>query len=249
MSAPPPGAARRPGPAHPLAAAALALAVVAFDAALLAVALGGPRALLAHPRALALLAVYAATGVPLALRRPVRDQDVVARAADPPWRLLLLFLVPLVIPAVSAWGERAHLGALPGRTWLGWLGVALVAAGLALRLGAMTTLGARFAPVAALQREHALERRGPYAVVRHPGYLGAWLAALGAMLAFVDGLAMPLLVLFSWLLAARARDEDAMLEREFGDEYRAWASRTGAFLPRWGAVRTDGESPPRRRPD
>jgi len=121
--------------------------------------------------------------------------------------------------------------------WLGWLGVALAAAGLTLRVVAMGTLGARFAPIVAVQREHALETRGPYAHVRHPGYLGAWLAALGAILAFRDGLAMPLLILFSWMLAERARNEDLVLERHFGDVYRDWSRRTGAFLPRFGARR------------
>lgn len=233
MTAPGPGAAAAAADRPPIRAL-LALLVLAVDAALLALALGGPAALLAHPRALALLAVYAVTGVVLAWRRPVRDQDTTERAPDPAWRMLLLLLVPLVIPAVSAFGERAGIALLPPAAWLGWLGVALAGAGLTLRLVAMTTLGPRFAPIVALQRSHALETRGPYAHVRHPGYLGAWLASLGAILCFRNGLAMPLLILFSWLLAGRARAEDQVLERHFGDAYRDWARVTGAFLPKLG---------------
>lgn len=233
MSGLPPGGVRPPrAPSHPLVTILLALLVLGFDAALLMLALGGPQVLFGHTRALALLVVYAATGIPLALLRPVRNQDVVSTTPEPGWRLVLLFVVPMVIPAVSAFGERAGIATLPPAPWLGWLGVALAAGGLTLRLVAMTTLGPRFAPVAALQRTHTLEVGGPYARVRHPGYLGSWLAALGAMLCFRDGLAMPLLILFSWLLAERARDEDAMLEAQFGDAYRSWAARTGAFLPR-----------------
>ena len=230
MTAPRAGAAA----SRPLARALLALLVLVVDAALLALALGGFGALLAHPRALALLAVYAVSGAALAWRRPVREQDTTERAPDPAWRMLLLLLVPLVIPAVSAFGERAGIATLPALGWLGWLGVALAAAGLALRIVAMTTLGPRFAPIVALQREHALETRGPYAHIRQPGYLGAWLASLGAILTFRNGLAMPLLILFSWLLAERARAEDQVLERHFGEAYRAWAGRTGAFLPKLG---------------
>jgi protein-S-isoprenylcysteine O-methyltransferase Ste14 len=209
----------------------MALVVVALDVALLAFALGGFRALLAHHRALALLGVYAATGIPLALLRPVGDQDVVHSSPDPPWRLTLLFLIPLVIAPLSAFGERMHVAALPAVAWLAWLGLALTAFGLSLRLLAMVRLGPRFAPIPAVQRAHALETGGPYAHIRHPGYLGAWLAGFGAMLVFRDGLAMPLFVVFSWLLAVRARHEDALLETHFGDAYRAWAARTGAFLP------------------
>jgi protein-S-isoprenylcysteine O-methyltransferase Ste14 len=218
-------------PRSPALLLLMALVVVAVDAALLALALGGLGALLAHHRALALLVIYAATGIPLALLRPVRDQDVVRSSPDPPWRLMLLFLIPLAIPPVSAFGERVHVATLPAVAWLAWLGLALTASGLVLRLVAMTHLGPRFAPVPALQRTHVLETGGPYAHVRHPGYLGAWLAGFGAMLVFRNGLAMPLFVLFSWLLAVRARHEDLMLETHFGDAYRTWAARTGAFLP------------------
>jgi protein-S-isoprenylcysteine O-methyltransferase Ste14 len=236
MNPPSPGATRTPHPqSHPVVTVLLALLVVAFDAALLMLALGGAHALFGHPRALALIGVYATTGILLAWLRPVRDQDVVSTRPDPGWRLLLLFLVPVVIPAVSAFGERIHVATLPPVAALGWFGVALAALGLALRITAMVRLGPRFAPVPALQRAHALETGGPYAHVRHPGYLGSWLAALGAMLAFRDGLAMPLFVLFSWLLAERARREDAMLEAHFGDAHRVWARRTGAFLPRPGS--------------
>jgi protein-S-isoprenylcysteine O-methyltransferase Ste14 len=84
-----------------------------------------------------------------------------------------------------------------------------------------------------VQREHALETRGLYGAVRHPGYLGAWLAALGSLTAFSSALAMPLLVAFAWLLAQRAHKEEALLERHFGDAYRAYCARTGAFLPRF----------------
>ncbi|HUK62365.1 MAG TPA: isoprenylcysteine carboxylmethyltransferase family protein [Dongiaceae bacterium] len=232
MSAPSPGA---PGtvtrPRSPAITVLMALVAVALDAAFLALALGGVRALLAHHRALALLGIYVATGVPLALLRPVRDQDVVRSNPDPWWRLLLLFLIPLAIPPLSAYGERVHAAALPPVTWLGWLGLALTMTGLVVRILAMVRLGPRFAPIPALQRGHALETAGPYAHVRHPGYLGSWLAAFGAMLVFRNGLAMPLFVVFSWLLAVRARHEDALLETHFGDAYRAWAARTGAFLP------------------
>lgn len=229
---PSPGASDTPGsPRSPAVRLLIALAVVGVDAGLLALALGGPRALFAHHRALALIGIYSLTGIPLALLRPVRDQDIVRASPDPAWRLILLFLIPLAIPPLSAYGERMRVATLPHVVWLGWLGLVMTALGLTVRILAMVRLGPRFAPVPALQRTHVLETGGPYAHVRHPGYLGAWLAAFGAMLVFRDGLAMPLFVVFSWLLAVRARHEDGLLETHFGDEYRVWAARTGAFLP------------------
>ena len=196
----------------PVATILLSLIATGVEALLLALALGGFGALVAHTRAMALIAVWAVSGVALALRKPVRDQDVVDVVPESPMVL-------------------AGLASLPGGTALRWAGVALVAAGLALRIAAMSQLGPRFSPRVALQREHPLETRGLYARVRHPGYLGAWLAALGALLAFGSVLGLLPLLPFTWLMAARARREERLLEARFGDAFRDYRSRTGAFLP------------------
>jgi len=138
-----------------------------------------------------------------------------------------------VTPAVSAAGRR--FGVLPwfASEWAGGIGVALVALGLAVRIAAMARLGSRFSPLVAVQRTHALERGGPYAAVRHPGYLGSLLACVGAMLAFGSALALPLVAAFALLLRARIALEESLLERTFGDEWRRYRERTHALLPRW----------------
>lgn len=212
----------------------LALVASAIDAGLLVLARGGFAGFLASREAVALVLVWAATSLTLAALQPVRGQDAVAADRDAPWRMALLALLPLAIPPLSALADRTGwmplgLGPAPRAA-----GVALVALGLGIRIAAMARLGSRFAPEAVVQREHALETGGLYARVRHPGYLGAWLAALGAMVAFSSAFATPLLVAFAWLLAQRARKEEALLERHFGDAYRAYCARTGAFLPRLG---------------
>ena len=227
-----PPSPRRPAPA---VAVLLALVVSGVDAALLAWALGGLGALLAHHRALALLALWAVGGITLALLRPVRGQDTVAVERESPLVLLLLFLIPLATPPLSALGERLALWILPGGAALRWAGVALSGAGLALRIAAMAQLGSRFSPRVAMQREHALETGGLYARVRHPGYAGAWLATFGGALAFGSALTLPLVVVMGAMLWARAGREEAMLERHFGEAYRAYRAQIGRFVPWPGA--------------
>jgi protein-S-isoprenylcysteine O-methyltransferase Ste14 len=112
--------------------------------------------------------------------------------------------------------------------------VALVAAGLTLRIAAMAQLGPRFSPLVAVQAEHALETRGLYARIRHPGYLGAWLAALGAVLTFGSALGLVPLALFSLLIGGRVRKEEALLATRFGEAWRDYRAHSGAFLPRLG---------------
>lgn len=208
-----------------------AILVTALDALLLALGLGGFAALLRHARALALLAAWLAGGIWLALARPIRTHDPVDTLPDPLGTMIALLLLPLLIPPVAAYGERIGLWPLPGGAALRWAGVALSAAGLALRIAAMVRLGSRFSPWIAAQRDHVLETGGPYARIRHPGYAGTLLAALGAVLAFGSAVGLvPFAVLFV-LLDRRAHREEALLERHFGEAYRHYRMQAGRFAP------------------
>jgi len=221
-----------PRPPNPIVSTVVALLVTALDAALLALALAGIGPLLAHPRALTLLVIWAIGAVTLALLRPARGPAAATIERESPLILVALFLIPLVTPPLAAFSERLGLWQLPGGDLLRWFGVALAGAGLAVRIVAMAQLGARFSPLVALQHGHVLETRGLYARIRHPGYLGACLAALGGALAFGGGLALPLVVAMGLLLWARAGREEAMLERRFGEDYRRYCAQSGRFLPR-----------------
>jgi protein-S-isoprenylcysteine O-methyltransferase Ste14 len=221
---------RSPGPLVALLKAAFALAI---DAALLALAFGGLAEMARDPRALALLAIWGAGSVVLALRRPARGQEVEASEPDP-LPMLVLLVVPLVTPALGAWAARQGWWTLPYANTLSWFAIALVAGGLALRVAAMLALGPRFSPLVAVQRGHVLETAGPYRRVRHPGYLGALLACLGGALAFGSAAALPLVALMLVAQLARVRREEAVLARTFGAAWDAYAARTGALLP-WGS--------------
>ena len=220
----------------PLAARALLLSalVLALDLILLALGVGGITRLLHHARALALFATWLIAYPTLAVLRPVRSHDPVAGRSDP-GVLLALFVIPLVTPPLAALAERAGLAPLPGGALTRWGGVALSALGLALRIAAMVRLGSRFSPVAALQRGHTLETRGIYGVVRHPGYLGAWLCDLGIVLAFGSAPALLLPLAMAIAIALRVRGEERLLAGQFGDAYRAYRARVGGFVPRPGA--------------
>jgi protein-S-isoprenylcysteine O-methyltransferase Ste14 len=220
----------------------VSLAVLALDFGLLALGVGGLAPLVHHPRALALLASWLIASPALALLRPVRLHDPVAVRPD---RLVMLalFLIPLLTPMLSALGERLGLWPLPGGAALRWGGVALSAAGLALRIAAMRQLGSRFSPFAAVQRDHALETRGLYGVVRHPGYLGAWACALGIVLAFGSALTLPLVLVMALALARRIVIEERLLEERFGSEFHGYRLRVAGFLPRFGAARVPQGNP------
>lgn len=221
---------------HPARTLLATLAVLALDLSLLALGVGGLVPLLHHPRALALFASWLIATPVLALLRPVRSHDPVAAHPD---RLVMiaLFLIPLLTPMFSALGERRGLWLLPGGAALRWGGVVLAAAGLAFRIAAMRQLGSRFSPLAAVQREHALETHGLYGIVRHPGYLGAWACNLGIVLAFGSAATLPLVLLMGLALVRRVGTEERLLEERFGGEFRSYRARVGGYVPRIGGPR------------
>ncbi len=208
-----------------------ALLAAALDAALLAAGLGGFERLAHEPRAIALVAIGFVGSLVLAVSRPASGQDVAAARRDP-LVMALLLVVPLVTPMLGAMAAQRALLTLPHANTVSWIAVATVAAGLALRIAAMRQLGARFSPLVAVQRTHALETRGLYAHVRHPGYAGALLACLGGSLAFGSGAALPLVAVMLAAQLARIRAEESLLAEHFGDAWRAYAARSGALLPR-----------------
>ena len=84
------------------------------------------------------------------------------------------------------WSDRKGIWIIDGDT-IRWLGVALFAAGGALRLWPVFVLGDRFSGLVAIQPGHRLVTSGVYGVIRHPSYLGLLISSLGWGLRFARG--------------------------------------------------------------
>lgn len=87
----------------------------------------------------------------------------------------------------------------------------------------------------AAQRHHQLAITGAYARVRHPQYIGFILIMTGFLFQWptLVTLAMFPILVTMYILLARREERDAIVE--FGDEYRQYAARVPAFIPRWTA--------------
>jgi protein-S-isoprenylcysteine O-methyltransferase Ste14 len=81
----------------------------------------------------------------------------------------------------------------------------------------------------------ALVTVGPYARMRHPLYVSNTGFACGVVFFHlgVSLLVLPFIILIILFEITLARIEDRFLECKFGDTWRAWASKTPAFVPRW----------------
>lgn len=77
-----------------------------------------------------------------------------------------------------------------------------------------------------------LKTTGPYRLVRHPIYLGQFVAQAGVWLCFATWHAVwiGLYMLFVALQLVRSRLEDQVLADAFGEEYQEWKQRTFWFV-------------------
>lgn len=111
-------------------------------------------------------------------------------------------------------------------------GVVLIWAGIALALWARWHLGQYWSGRITIKEDHKLIRTGPYSRLRHPIYSGLDLAAIGSAVVINQWrcvLGACVVVIGYWIKAKR---EEAMLGRQFGEEFVEHRRYTGFLLPK-----------------
>ena len=135
-----------------------------------------------------------------------------------------LFFPSLLVFSGSAAGSTALLLASSGSL--------LAVAGAALVLRSRAELGPAWSFVPKADQGTGLVTTGPYRFVRHPIYLGLAVLAMGEALAFSSWPAVMIVLsgivpTFAW----RARAEDKLLSRTFGEGYAVYRQRTKMIIP------------------
>ncbi|CDO76870.1 hypothetical protein BN946_scf184901.g7 [Trametes cinnabarina] len=126
------------------------------------------------------------------------------------------------------------------------IGFSLIVLGTSIRKACYTALGRLFTFQLAILKEHKLVTWGPYSIVRHPAYTGVIAASIGMLamqlssgswLAVSGALNTPVgrSLIGAWVgwtaltlvgLVRRVSTEDAVLRKEFGAHWDAWAKKT-----------------------
>jgi len=142
---------------------------------------------------------------------------------------LAIWLYPWLYVFAPGW---IHWSLFPLPAWLRWIGIGGALLTFPWIAWAQQHLGNNVTTTVITRDNHQLITTGPYRWVRHPLYtggivfftalaliMGSWLIALAALLGLC-------------LLLLRLPKEEAMLAARFGDAYRTYQQRTGAFIPR-----------------
>ncbi|SRR5579871_1304428 len=153
-----------------------------------------------------------------------------------------LLTVALVIVAFGLLFENwVRIGPLrwrfvPDEPWTNWVGIGLTWMGVAIAVWARYCIGVYWSARVTLKEGHQLIRTGPYAFVRHPIYTGMFLGATGAALVAGEWRGIVAVILLLAAHSLKALREEALLTREFGDEYTSYRKHTGFLFPRLGGT-------------
>lgn len=111
--------------------------------------------------------------------------------------------------------------------------ILLTGGGTALFAASSRALGKNWSLVARTRKDHQLVREGPYALVRHPIYLGLFLFLLGLAVAWGHWVQVIVAVpIFLAGTAIRIRLEDKLLQQNFGSAFEEYRRSTPALIPR-----------------
>jgi protein-S-isoprenylcysteine O-methyltransferase len=116
--------------------------------------------------------------------------------------------------------------------WVTIVTAIIIASGLILRIWAVVSLGRWFTWNVTVHPGQVLVTDGPYRVIRHPSYTGAWLMFVGSCVLLRSYVAA-LVASISLLLAIlrRIRHEESLMLATF-PEYEAYKETTGSLVPR-----------------
>lgn len=167
-------------------------------------------------------------------RRAGRMSGPHARWLAVPWFYLITTLLFLALCS-AGWRSLPFPlhGAVQG--WLFGIGSLIYFPGMLLVLWGRLELGRNYFASTALAvrlfEDHQLVMTGPFAIMRHPMYLGLILAAVGSVPMYFTWTTL-FFVLCAPLLYARAQTEERVLAAEFGGAWFAYCGRVPMFFPR-----------------
>ena len=134
--------------------------------------------------------------------------------------------VPYVVIAVRPGPE------LPLPDAVRWIGLALILGGIGFSIWAARTLGRHFDMEVEVHEGHEVVDRGPFAIVRHPVYLGLAVHFIGACLATGNLLLIAGTIFGSFpAFYVRAAAEERLLRESLGPAYDAYARRVPMLVP------------------
>jgi protein-S-isoprenylcysteine O-methyltransferase len=108
----------------------------------------------------------------------------------------------------------------------------LMIAGLLIRTWAVFTLGGYFTWHITVEKNQRVVKSGPYAYIRHPGYLGALITYVSTPLFLHAWISLAVCaIILPAAFVRRIYHEEAELKRELGSEYESYSESVKRLFP------------------
>lgn len=127
--------------------------------------------------------------------------------------------------------DRRGIGVMAGSPVARWLGLVLATLGMGLIFWSGLALGRLYSPEVTVQKNHRLITDGPYRSIRHPRYLGGMIQGIGLSLLFRSWIGLALTCLFVAIVLFRIKDEEALMSKEFGEEWENYCKKSWRLIP------------------
>lgn len=143
--------------------------------------------------------------------------------------ILLMSLVSVVVPVVDWAYFSGHSSSV---TLFTFLGILMIVTGISFRAWAVNSLGKYFTATVQIKEDHQLVKTGPYRIVRHPSYTGAFLAIIAGGV-ILESLAGFIISCTAMIIAyyVRIGIEEKELVARFGNDYLAYKKDTKMIIP------------------
>jgi protein-S-isoprenylcysteine O-methyltransferase Ste14 len=195
--------------------------------------------MLRHTRArMARIAAFCLVGLFLVAERALRrDQAAISIEVTPDdhgtTRLIgAAYGVALILGILAPLLSRLELRTVRP-SWLSRLGLLLMVGGIGLRIWAAVTLGRFYTRTLRTSADQTVVRAGPYAAIRHPGYLADLIMWLGFGLCSESWIVIASICSAMGFAYARRIDaEEKMLRANLGEAYETYAMNTARLVPR-----------------
>ena len=168
---------------------------------------------------------------------PLRLRD---RPGSPQWWARLVSTVGVVLAIAAPLAELAGLQPFAplDQPLVRWGGVVLVFLGIAITIRSQAAMGRSWRADVDPDARTTLVTTGPFRLVRNPVFTGSAITVVGLAFVVPNVVSLLMLVAFVAGLEIQVRIvEEPYLLRVHGDAYRAYAARTGRFVPGVGRLR------------
>ena len=138
--------------------------------------------------------------------------------------------ITLLLLIVSVF-QVGTLGYTPSLRTIRLIGLAAYLIFSWMQIWAFKTMGENYSQDVLILRNHQVITKGPFRFIRHPQYISQILMDLGAGVAVLSYIIIPLAIIEIPLLILRASLEEKLLEKNFKSAYSDYKKKSGFMIP------------------